>query len=173
MKINHLPILFALASCVFSCGSKKSDPQSPIVAKWTLQKEHVVLVEDNAKQMDTIITPLGSTNASVEFKSDGSYSSSSVYVTDPNSLSSIIAPSNSNNTGTYIYKSNSFSVSAGLSGWYVFVVGASAPASGYTYTAEVTSINSTSLNIHTNSTVTITNTGTHNYVEDLYFYYTK
>jgi hypothetical protein len=49
MKATPVLVLVAYAACFFSCGSQKSDPQSPIVGKWSLQQEHVVVYLDKVK----------------------------------------------------------------------------------------------------------------------------
>ncbi|MGN6178543.1 MAG: hypothetical protein ACTHNW_05150 [Mucilaginibacter sp.] len=163
MKPLYTFSLFACAICFFSCGSKKSaDPQSPIVAKWTLQQEHVVVTVDNATTLDTVLKPIGSTYGTIQFNSNGTYSASSVYNTGGTSLQQTIGPSSQSITGTYSYSTTAFSIKPGFAGWYAYVTGSSTPPVTNLSTVQITSLTQSALNASTvvNFSVT-TGTGPH------------
>lgn len=172
MKPIHILTLVACSIFLFSCGSKKSDPQSPIVAKWTLQQDHAVLYKDGVKTLDTVLTAGGPTQGMAQFNSDGSYRSTSVFSTT--NLYSRVSPSSTNVTGTYSYSASAFTVKPGLAGWFVFVAGSSTPATGYSSATQVTSLTGSNLNVATSNTFSVTDgTGAHTYTESNELFYTK
>jgi len=174
MKSLHLFIVFACLTCFFSCGSKKSDPQSPIVAKWTLQQEHVVVTVDNTTTLDTMLTSGGATHGMAQFNSNGSYSSSAGYDPGNTSLSNKVPASSQSNTGTYSYSGTAFSIQPGLAGWYSYVTGSSTTPVTNSSTIQVTSLTPSALNVHTSINFSVTySPGTHTISQVCDFYYTK
>lgn len=173
MKSLFALVLVAYVACFFSCGAQKSDPQSPIVGKWSLQQEHVVVYLDNVNTIDTVLIANGPTQASVQFNGNGNYTSSSFYSAGTN-LYSKIPPSSANVTGTYTYSASAFTVKPGLAGWFGVVTGSSTPPTMDSATIKIISLNSSGLDIATTETFGITNgTGPHTYVENNEYYYRK
>ena len=174
MKPLYAIILIACAGCLCSCGGKKNDPQSLIVAKWTLQQEHVVVTYDNATYMDTVLKAGGATHGVALFNSDGSYSSSSVYYTGSTGSLQGLPPSDQNNTGTYSYSGSKFKIIPGLAGWYSFISGSSTPPVTNSSATQITSLTQSALTVHTDLNYTITNnTGAHTIDQACDLYYTR
>lgn len=174
MKPLYFLVLSACVTFFCSCNPKKSDPQNPIVAKWTLQQEHAVLYKDNVKIVDTVLNASGATSGNIQFKSDGSFSSSSVFFPD-NSLNPGQQPSNASAAGTYSYSASSFSISPKPAGWYTFFTGTSSLSTGYSSAAKITSLSGSNLNLTNVSTFTVTdnNLMAHTYLLNESYYYIK
>jgi len=174
MDRKYLLLFAVCAICFFSCGRDNVAPQSLIVGKWNLQQQHVVLDSNNVKVIDTILDASSTTYATAQFNSDGTYSSSSVYRPAVLLLLSKFQPTNQSNVGTYSYSANTFTVVSGLAGWFTFAIGSSAPPTGVSNSVQITQLDATHLNVHTENTITVTyDNGQHSYDESFDFYYTK
>jgi hypothetical protein len=171
MKTLFTSLLLACLAFFFSCGSNKNS-QSAIVAKWNLQQQHAVLYKDNVKIIDTVYNAAAKTYGTAQFNANGTFTSASVYTPPGNTLASV--PTTANSTGTYSYSSTSFSIIPGLAGWFVYVTGTSSLSTSASYSAQVTSLTSSNLDIHTTNTFTVTDyTGTHIYNGTSDLYYTR
>lgn len=180
MKLLSIILFFLFTIFFFSCSnSKKSDPQpsnatATIIGSWTLQKQHVILYDNNVLQGDTVINSSQTTTATVKFGNDGTYKSlSSYYYTNANG--SLSGPFGMNLSGAYTYSDLSFDDVPVLAGWYGFYLVSPAPI-GDTLQAKVTLLTSTALHIHYNvvgNHVSDGNNVVHNYAEQMDYYYIK
>jgi len=174
--MNRRRLLLFLISlvCFFSCGKDNTSPPVSIIGKWNLQQQHVVMYKDKVKITDTVLTASATTYATAQFNKDGTFSSAAVYRPNNTSLLQFPGPSSSNDNGTYSYLGNVFTVTPGLSGWFIFGVGTSSPPTGVSFSIQVTQLTASLLTIHTENTFTVTNGPVpHAYDEVFDLYYTK
>ena len=175
MRSIYALLTFTCALFICACSPNKSSaPQNPIVAKWTLHQEHVVVTVDGATQLDTVLTAQGATYGTAQFNSDGSYSSSAGYDPGNTSLFNTVPASSQSSKGTYSYSTSGFSVVPGLAGWYSYGTGSSTTPTTSGRIIQVTSLSSTALDVHTSITIGVTTgTGAHTITQVSDYYYTK
>ncbi len=109
-RIYLLSALFLLSGGFFSCKKGSEGDYIPptyaklIVGKWVLQTEHSVQYVNSVKQLDTVYNASQNSYVSMQFNSNGTFTTSGAYysVVQPGSLSSA-APSVVNFTGSGAY----------------------------------------------------------------------
>jgi hypothetical protein len=119
-------LLIFLTGCLISCqkggnGSPHlpNDAQNLIIGKWTLQQEHVLQYIDGTKHTDTVYTAATNNYAMVQFNSNGTFASASLYSSGNNSggLSSGYVTTSDSTSGVYAITASSFSTSAPVAGF--------------------------------------------------------
>jgi hypothetical protein len=175
MKPICVLFILACAVCLSACSpNKSSNPQNPILGKWTLKQQHVIVTVDGATQLDTTLIAQGATYGTVQFNADGSYSSSAGYDPGNTSIFNKVPATSQSSVGTYSYSASNFSVMPGLSGWYSYGTGSSSTPTTSGRIVQVTSLSSSALNVHTSITIGVTTgTGAHTITQASDFYYTK
>jgi hypothetical protein len=169
---------FALGCCLFSCKNEPNavSQQTLILGKWNLQQQHVLLLRDGVKTVDTVYTANAATNtyAYAVFNSDGTDSTRSVY--NPGNLNlqtNAPGPSAASSVGTYSIMNSTFNGSFGIAGWFSYAVGSSGVTTPGSAMYKIMLLNASNLNVQGQVSFTVTNSGTHTYQETSYYYYTK
>jgi len=167
-----------LACCLFSCKNDKGDvsQQTLILGKWNLQQQHLVLLIDGVKTVDTVFNADAATNtyAYLVFNTNGTDSSRSVY--NPGTLNlETHAPgaSRASSIGTYSIANSIINGTFGASGWYSFATGSTGAATQESEVYQITLLSVSNLDLQEQLSFTVTNNGTHTYQETSEFYYTK
>ena len=164
-----------------ACHKNSTVPnmQTKIVGKWILQKQTYVQYVNDVKQVDTICLASDTTAANIQFNTDKSFKSVSVYLSK-----NLNNPANAEAevSGTYTASNSALTVSNTMAGIVFFpaVYGVSTNYNLNTvitnqlHTSKLNAITSTTLSIHTEDSYTATgNSISTNYKMVNDFYYTK
>lgn len=167
-RIYFLAVSVLLSISFFSCKKDNGKPYVPvsaanlIVGKWVLQSEHSVQYVDGVKNMDTIMTASQNSYADLQFNSNGTFTVSGMYtIPGSGSLSSGASVGSYSGTGTYSFAGSNFSMEGTLLGFetggaFGATLIAAPIITPVSHSAQVTSVTTTGLVVHTEVIYTYT-----------------
>ena len=171
-RIYFLSILILATVFLNSCGKGgktmglTQSSQSLIVGKWTLQQEKYVQYIDGVKKQDTVINASQNNLALVQFNKDGTFTSTSSYLSGvaTGSLNSGVSNASASTSGTYSFAGTVFSMSSyvtglasGNSSFYGFTTATSIPVySAVSSAMQINELTANRLNLHIEVIYTLT-----------------
>jgi hypothetical protein len=123
------------------------------------------------KIIDTVYNASAKTSGTVQFNTNGTFSSSSLLTPQGDSPYNVPSASNS---GTYSYSPGVFTIVPGLSGWFAYNAGSGSELTDDSSSAQVTTLTASNLDIHITLTIGVTSkAGFHAFFQVTDYSYTR